>query len=287
VISYLERMIENEGEELDVEFHNELVHQYVEHAERYASSTNEVPIERETSSKRKSLRTRLMNFLSSENARYDAKQMLEEFPPTKLLEERALLLRRVGLHDRALHIYVHKLKSLNLAEKYCDQVYTTKKSDVYVALIRTCLRKPPDEGDDSKNDEKKRVHDAIELMCKYHDRIDPVKVLSLLPVTTPVSELRKYLKFTFSRRDHDRRTVPVERELRKLECLDLEQRLSKLRSRSVTLRSEDKCSNCSRLIDNVSFSVLMDKETGEIGDIVHFRCKCSNHSDDLLDKEEE
>ena len=67
----------------------------------------------------------------------------EEFPPTRLLEERALLLRRLGLHDRALHIYVHKLKSLKLAEVYCDQVYETEThSDVYVAFIRACLRKP-------------------------------------------------------------------------------------------------------------------------------------------------
>ena len=108
VISYLESMIETNDMSLDVEFHNELVHQYVDViTEKYDdSSKTEVPIDRETSVKRKSLRTRLMNFLSSENARYDAKQMLEEFPPTRLLEERALLLRRLGLHDRALHIYV-------------------------------------------------------------------------------------------------------------------------------------------------------------------------------------
>ena len=75
-------MIETNEKSLDVEFHNELVHQYVDVTEKYynVSSKTEVPIDRETSGRRKSLRTRLMNFLSSENARYDAKQMLEEFP---------------------------------------------------------------------------------------------------------------------------------------------------------------------------------------------------------------
>ena len=120
------------------------------------------------------------------------------------------------------------MKSLKLAVMYCDQVYKVEShSDVYVAFIRTCLRTPPD-GSNEESNEKRRVQDAIELMCKYHDRIDPIKVLSLLPITTPVSDLQIYLKLIFSRREHDRRTVPIERELRKLECLRLESEVSKL-----------------------------------------------------------
>lgn len=285
VISYLECMIETNEKSLDVEFHNELVHQYVDVTEKYynvSSSKTEVSIDRETSGRRKSLRTRLMNFLSSENARYDAKQMLEEFPPTRLLEERALLLRRLGLHDRALHIYVHKLKSLKLAEVYCDQVYEMENhSDVYVAFIRACLRKPPDVSDEESNEKK-----AIDLMCKYHDRINPVKVLSLLPLTTPVSDLSKYLKLTFSRQEHNRRTFPIERELRKLECLRLENELSKLTSRSVKLTSKDKCSNCGKSIDDVSFSLMVGDDGDGDGDkIVHFREKCDG-GDDVDEKED-
>lgn len=42
------------------------------------------------------------------------------FPPTGLLEERALLLGRMGKHEQALFIYVHILKDTKMAEEYVD-----------------------------------------------------------------------------------------------------------------------------------------------------------------------
>lgn len=40
--------------------------------------------------------------------------------PTGLLEERALLLGRMGKHEQALFIYVHILKDTKMAEEYVD-----------------------------------------------------------------------------------------------------------------------------------------------------------------------
>ena len=122
-------------------------------------------------------------------------------------------------------------------------------------------------------------------MCKYYDRINPVQVLSLLPLTTPVSDLSKYLKLTFSRQEHDRRTVPVERELRKLECLRLENELSKLTSKSVKRTSKDKCASCGKTIDDVSFS-LMVGDDGDGDKIVHFREECGGDGGEVDEKED-
>ncbi|KAG9466579.1 hypothetical protein GDO78_016380, partial [Eleutherodactylus coqui] len=44
-----------------------------------------------------------------------------------LLEERALLLGRMGKHEQALFIYVHILKDTNMAEQYCHKHYDYAK----------------------------------------------------------------------------------------------------------------------------------------------------------------
>ena len=44
------------------------------------------------------------------------------FPPSGLLEERALLLGRMGKHEQALFLYVHILKDTRMAEEYVDPV---------------------------------------------------------------------------------------------------------------------------------------------------------------------
>ena len=47
---------------------------------------------------------------------------LRHFSATGLLEERALLLGRMGKHEQALFIYVHILKDTKMAEEYVDPV---------------------------------------------------------------------------------------------------------------------------------------------------------------------
>lgn len=65
------------------------------------------------------------------------------FPPTGLLEERALLLGRMGKHEQALFIYVHVLKDTRMAEEYVDPAVPPPRG-VKEALQRDeRLRKPP------------------------------------------------------------------------------------------------------------------------------------------------
>ena len=44
--------------------------------------------------------------------------MLSRFPLNDLLEERAILLSRIGQHEQALIIYAHKLHDDKMAEEY-------------------------------------------------------------------------------------------------------------------------------------------------------------------------
>lgn len=71
---------------------------------------------------------------------------LSTFFRTGLLEERALLLGRMGKHEQALFIYVHILKDTRMAEEYVDPVIPPRKG-LKEALQRDerreRLRKPP------------------------------------------------------------------------------------------------------------------------------------------------
>lgn len=67
------------------------------------------------------LRRRLLRLLGASPA-VPAAELLGALPPHELLEERVLLLRRLGLHRRALEICVGDLRDAELAVKYCDAV---------------------------------------------------------------------------------------------------------------------------------------------------------------------
>lgn len=57
-----------------------------------------------------------MAFLQSSKF-YTPEKMLSKFPFEDLFEERAILLGRISQHDKALHIYAHKLKDFQAAER--------------------------------------------------------------------------------------------------------------------------------------------------------------------------
>jgi hypothetical protein len=85
----------------------------------------------------KRFRSKLRSFLSS-SKHYDAQRMLAMLDEVGgdgggkqrggktskgTQHEKALVLCRLGQHDRVLSIYVHQLRDVNLAESYCERIY--------------------------------------------------------------------------------------------------------------------------------------------------------------------
>lgn len=64
-------------------------------------------------------------------------------PPPGLLEERALLLGRMGKHEQALFIYVHILKDTRMAEEYVNPAVPPPKGLKEALQRDERLRKPP------------------------------------------------------------------------------------------------------------------------------------------------
>lgn len=112
-------------------------------------------------------------------------------------EERAILLSRIGQHDQALNIYVHKLRNFQAAEewvaarlaafavtlqrirtntksllfsRYCVKNYdsTDTTKNVYLLLLKVYL-KPP-------NREKPMLEPALDILTRHGSHIDPQAV---------------------------------------------------------------------------------------------------------------
>jgi hypothetical protein len=116
------------------------------------------------------LRKRLLEFLRKSQY-YAPEKMLSKFPPDELLEERAILLSRIGRHPQvrlasillapllftpplsfplssslvqALAIYAHKLHDVDAAENYCAQFFSDQgeEKSIYLSLLQVYLKPP-------------------------------------------------------------------------------------------------------------------------------------------------
>ena len=109
-ISYLENLIlEKKSSDRDV--HNSLVTFYLQ-AYSESKATGD-------SRKRLVIKEKLLKFLNTSNL-YNSERLLSKFSSDEyedLYEEMALLLSKIGMHDQALSIYVHKMERPDLADK--------------------------------------------------------------------------------------------------------------------------------------------------------------------------
>lgn len=131
VIPYLEHVVYY-WEDKNQFFHNALVHQYREKLqELFANkSTNE--------SHYQHIKMKLLKFLE-DSSNYNPDVVLVHFPFDSLFEERALILGKLGKHEKSLSIYVQVLGDTKKAVEYCNKVYEKKSlgfEDIYVVLIK-------------------------------------------------------------------------------------------------------------------------------------------------------
>jgi hypothetical protein len=92
-----------------------------------------------------------------------------------MFEERAILLSKINRHSQALSIYVHKLKKLDLAEKYCEDHKNDENDEnknIYIILIEMYLKPPNNQEPDIKN--------ALLILQKHYEKLDPIKVNNYL-----------------------------------------------------------------------------------------------------------
>ena len=108
VIQYAEHVVHT-WEDKNPLFHNTLIHFYKEKA---VSDDTSAP----------HARKKLSDFLQK-SRHYTPDTILMNFPTNTLLEERSVILGRLGRHEQALGIFVRVLGDIDRAVTYCNSVY--------------------------------------------------------------------------------------------------------------------------------------------------------------------
>lgn len=105
-------------------FHNVLVHQYKEKC-LAAESATATPAEKQNI---QHIRQKLQKLLEK-SQHYTPETVLRDFPFECLYEERAIILGRLGQHQKAVSIYINLLNDVQKAIHYCNNVYQRNKSE--------------------------------------------------------------------------------------------------------------------------------------------------------------
>ncbi|KAG0022469.1 Vam6/Vps39-like protein [Entomortierella chlamydospora] len=251
-VMYLEHVIHELNDQTS-EYHNTLVVSYLAQIQR------DMAMEGKDDSVQKT-RTKLLQFLD-ESTFYKAERILSRLPVDGCFEERAILLSRIGQHDQALNIYVHKLRNFQAAEEYCIKNFDSSdpSKNVYLMLLKVYL-KPP-------NREKPMLEPALDILTRHGTHIDPAAVLGLLPASTRVDQLYKFFEKSIRESIKTKHMDMIVKNLLKAERLQTQEQLNFYRSRRVKITEDRMCPKCNKRIGSTAFAVFPD------GVVVHYSCK--------------
>lgn len=201
VVPYLEHIIDvwNESKPL---FHNILISQY---KEKVFELKNDPDLDHSHQKKiqLKELREKLQTFLKSSN-KYAADKVLVDFPYTDLFEERAIVLGKLGKHDKVLAIYIQIFGDVDRAIEYCHEVFSesgTNQHEAYIILIRLLLNSPTQPPYSEVKLHPKclepDVESVLDILDKFAMRIDSHAALSVSELKIILSKVFFYDSFPF------------------------------------------------------------------------------------------
>ncbi|XP_018414768.1 PREDICTED: vam6/Vps39-like protein [Nanorana parkeri] len=225
-------------------------------------------------------RGKLLNFLEISNC-YQPERLISDFPFDGLLEERALLLGRMGKHEQALFIYVHILRDTGMAEQYCHKHYDRAKDgnkDVYLSLIRMYLS-PPDVHclgpiKIKLEEPKPNIDAALAVLEQHHAKLNTTKAIELLPANTQIRDIQIFLEKVLEENAERRRFNQILKNLLHAEFLRVqEERISHHQVKCV-ITEEKICNVCKKKIGNSAFARYPN------GSVVHYFCAKDTSSGD-------
>uniref|UniRef100_A0A1A8RU88 Vacuolar protein sorting 39 homolog n=1 Tax=Nothobranchius rachovii TaxID=451742 RepID=A0A1A8RU88_9TELE len=282
-IPYLEHII-YVWDEKGPEFHNVLIQLYLGRVQRlmkqYLSSLPEgvpaVPAGQENGELGE-FRNKLLSFLDI-SCSYEPSRLISDFPFDGLLEERALLLGRMGKHEQALFIYVHVLKDTHMAEEYCHRHYNSSvegSKDVYLSLLRMYLS-PPDAHclgpiKMELSEPQANLQAALQVLELHHSKLNTTKAINLLPANTQIQEIRVFLESVLEQKAQRKRCNQVLKSLLQAEFLRVQEERIFHQQVKCVITEEKTCRVCKKKIGNSAFARYPN------GVVVHYFC-CKDRS---------
>ncbi|KAF2900283.1 hypothetical protein ILUMI_05905 [Ignelater luminosus] len=262
VIPYLEHVVHT-WEDTNPLFHNALVHQYREQASGDSPTAHLI-------------QKKLLDFLDT-SKHYTPDTVLIHFPPDKLLEERAIILGRLGRHEQALFIYVRVLGDIPRAVAYCSKVYESANEtigeEVYVSLIKLILDPNSSAASFptsclSPITAQPDLETALQLLEQFASRINPLSALAIIPDNVHVSRIHQFLQTALHKSVQNRRCAQLLKGLLYAEHLQCQETRLHLQSQSVHITDLNVCPVCKKRFGNQSAFVRYPN-----GDVVHYSCQ--------------
>uniref|UniRef100_A0A8C5DMJ0 CNH domain-containing protein n=1 Tax=Gouania willdenowi TaxID=441366 RepID=A0A8C5DMJ0_GOUWI len=201
-------------------------------------------------------RNKLLSFLKVSSC-YEPARLISDFPFDGLLEERALLLGRMGKHEQALFIYVHILKDTRMAEEYCDRHYNSSiegEKDVYLSLLRMYLS-PPDVDclgpiKMEMLEPQANLQAALQVLELHHSKLNTTKAINLLPANTQIREIRVFLESVLEEKAQRKRCNQVLKSLLQAEFLRVQEERIFHQQVKCVITEEKTCRVCKKKIGN-------------------------------------
>ncbi|GLV35804.1 Vacuolar protein sorting 39 [Carabus blaptoides fortunei] len=247
VIPYLEHIVQTWKDNNPL-FHNALVHQY---REKVQQMDKDQPCAQHTQHK-------LISFLET-STNYTPETVIQHFPASSLFEERAVILGKLGKHEQVLSIYVNILGDVDRAVAYCNKVFSRGDAiggEVYVMLISMLLTPTLDNLKDTGIDVKlvklspktaqPDLETALALLEKYADKIEPIKALSILPDTVPVSRIQHFLETSLQMVLNKRRKAELLKGLLYAEHLQMQELRMLHESQNILITELNVCPVCKK-----------------------------------------
>ena len=276
VIPYLEFLVAD-GHETRTEFHDELAFQYLDTLRALYAAAGGYPTARpypEPGAEPGEIgacRRALLHFLeTSDHYRPEALLTGMKIPVAGLFEERAVVLSKIGSHDKALAIYALDIGSAAKAEEYCRTHFREDREDckdVYLSLLQVYLRPPPAVAGAPPRPTEPMLAPALRLLSEHYQHINITEALGLLPTTTQLSALMPFFERVLSESARQRRDGQIVRALLRSESLRVHEEHIAAAAPYVYVDDSTLCARCHRPLRTSAFVRYPDT-----GQIVHMMC---------------
>ncbi|PAA51262.1 hypothetical protein BOX15_Mlig022540g4, partial [Macrostomum lignano] len=236
-------------------------------------------------------RSRLLAFLRR-SRHYNAQELLARYPNNDMLEERALLLSRLGQYELAFTILAQYLESPEKAESLAEEILSQPtaetgdaadsslailQGEVYGQLIKALLAPLPAEAYKlhAPRAPAPMTQRALQLLKRRPGQIPPVRVLPLLPPATPLADLSDYLLTSLQRLEAEKRLLQSRRGLYHAERLQTAAAFARVRSGRVAIEEGTRCSVCQNRIGASAFARFPSRQVTHYGCMAVMRARLS------------
>lgn len=226
----------------------------------------------------KNNQNKLLEFLKKSN-HYNPESVLRNFPYDDLFEERAIILGKMGKHEKVLAIHIQILGDIVKAVKYCEYVHKNNNDpvakDIFVLLIKILLIPPTSPPYTNVKLHPRclepNIDDVLDLLEKHATKLNPHDVLQILPDNIPLIRLRPFLETALHHSLEKRRNIQILKGLLYAANLQTQEQRMHIESKSVLVTEFSVCPICSKKFTSQSAFVRFPD-----GKIVHYSCRDRN-----------